>query len=455
VARQGRATKSYTGSSPWRGCTRGLVSAWEGRNTSLHLRNPEAPTTVTRSDFLRFWRGKFLPLLPPARLLVIFLVVLGGVSVVSLRGFGLASLLLLPFTAVAADLLLQRARFDALRWPDAALASGLIVALLLPPSVNLLEGSMVALTAVVLRHALRMRGRPWMNPAAAAVLLGVALFIALGLLLALRQPGRWRLPVIFWGIYTGFSAFMHLLLGGASSPQLLFLEAFDPSVLFFGFFMVTEPRTAPSRPAFQPMYAAVVALASATLPIFLPNIGILVALVVGNALAFLHRRSGPAPSSARVPRDGPGGRGRNRGSRSGGRARSPVRLPTPSVRWPAWQRAGTLLVLLILLVGAATSLATQNPQPTTTIVSAPPGTGGGGATYSNCQQDNPSIPSGTLSQLHRMLGPSVILSYDANTGVVVFYDPVNHVTVTETDLYEDYGFAEFNGDDYAISGCSG
>jgi hypothetical protein len=53
-----------------------------------------------------------------------------------------------------------------------------------------------------------------------------------------------------------------------------------------------------------------------------------------------------------------------------------------------------------------------------------------------------------------MLGPSVILSYDSSTGVVVFYDPVNHVTVTESDLYEDYGFAEFNGDDYAVSGCA-
>lgn len=53
-----------------------------------------------------------------------------------------------------------------------------------------------------------------------------------------------------------------------------------------------------------------------------------------------------------------------------------------------------------------------------------------------------------------MLGPSVILSYNSGTGAVVFYDPVNHVTVTETDLYEDYGYAEFNGDDYAVSGCA-
>ena len=70
-----------------------------------------------------------------------------------------------------------------------------------------------------------------------------------------------------------------------------------------------------------------------------------------------------------------------------------------------------------------------------------------------CAQDNPSIPAGTLSMLHNRLGPSTILHYDASTGVTVFYDPVNQVTVTETDMFEDYGFAEFNGDDAAASGC--
>ena len=71
-----------------------------------------------------------------------------------------------------------------------------------------------------------------------------------------------------------------------------------------------------------------------------------------------------------------------------------------------------------------------------------------------CSADNTNIPAATLSSLHSMLGPSVILSYSPNSGLVVFYDPVNQVTVTETDLYEDYGYAEFNGDDFAVSGCA-
>ena len=79
---------------------------------------------------------------------------------------------------------------------------------------------------------------------------------------------------------------------------------------------------------------------------------------------------------------------------------------------------------------------------------------GGGGSLSGCQSDNPSIPASTLASLHKALGPSVILSYDGSTGVVVFYDPVNQVTVTESGLYEDFGYAEFNGDDYVVSGCA-
>ena len=48
----------------------------------------------------------------------------------------------------------------------------------------------------------------------------------------------------------------------------------------------------------------------------------------------------------------------------------------------------------------------------------------------------------------------MLLSVDTGTGTVVFYDPANKVTVTETNIYEYYGFAEFNGDDYAVLGCA-
>jgi hypothetical protein len=112
----------------------------------------------------------------------------------------------------------------------------------------------------------------------------------------------------------------------------------------------------------------------------------------------------------------------------------------------------THMLIVVAAVVAANPVA-HSAVPLVQTPTSPIG-GGGGGSLANCQTDNPSISASTLSELHKLLGPSVILSYDASTGVVVFYDPVNQVTVTESDLYEDYGFAEFNGDDYAVSGCT-
>jgi hypothetical protein len=109
---------------------------------------------------------------------------------------------------------------------------------------------------------------------------------------------------------------------------------------------------------------------------------------------------------------------------------------------------------VVVVAVVASNPAPPSAAPLLQSPTSPIGGGGGGGTQANCQTDNPSIPAATLSQLHHMLGPSVILSYNPSNGITVFYDPVNQVTVTESDLYEDYGFAEFNGDDYAVSGCA-
>lgn len=409
---------------------------------------------------------------------------MGALSAYTLGGLGVGSLLLLPIVSAIVDLLFQKVRFDTLRVPESAIATGLFLALLLPPTVALLEASAVAIAAVGIRHALRLKGRPWLNPAAAGLLLGALLFgmapawwaavspgaevvvVVLGAVLALRQPGRWRLPVVFFLTYAGFAAFEHFLLGGVLNPRVLALDVVDPAVLFFGLFMVTEPRTAPSDPYFQPMYAAVIAIGSAFLPIFLPTLGILLALFFGNLLAFVHRRTTTVESpAAAAASNAKLSRAERRKARDKVRERARSRAV---MRWPVSYRAGSLVMIAIMIGVVALVPTGQHAATPSTLLATPPSTGGGvvggsgggggggggGSTYSNCQVDNPSIPSSTLSSLHKVLGPSVILSYDANNGVVVFYDPVNQVTVTETDLYEDYGFAEFNGDDYAVSGCS-
>jgi len=408
------------------------------------------------------WRRAF----PPARLAWIFLAGLGAYESYYLLGLGAPSLLAVPLVAGVVDLAFQRVRFSQVRFPDAALVTGLFVALIFPPTAPLLLTGTVVFAAVGIRHSLRFRGRPWLNPAVSGVILGTLFLglapawwvgigpygevamVTLGALLVLRAPSAWRVPVLFLATYGLLAVVQHLVIGATTDLRVLVLQAADPATLFFGLFMVVEPRTSPSAVHEQVLFAGVVGISAAFLPIFLPTLGVPVSLLVGNLLAVALRRSrveSRAPTAA-AGSTSRAGRARRVAALS---ARSLVRA---SPRWTLGYRVAAATVILIVLVGvAAVNPVAHSSLPVFKVT--PPSSGGGGVT-ATCQSDNPSISASDLAALHKALGPSVILSYDPTTGVVVFYDPVNQVTVTESDLYEDYGFAEFNGDDYAVSGCA-
>ncbi len=420
------------------------------------------PAEVPRR--LPSWSSELWRRLPPVRLAWIVLAGLGAYESYVLAGLGLLSLVALPLLAAVADLAFQRVRFRRLRFPDAGIVTGLFLALLFPPTAPLLLAGASAFGAVALRHVLRFRGRPWFNPAAAGVLLGTLLFglapawwvgigpygevamLALGLLLILRQPSSWRLPAVFLLSYGILAAVQHLVAGATTDPRVLLLQAADPATLFFALFMVVEPRTAPAAPHQKVLYAGVIGTLAAFLPLVLPSLGVLVSLLAGNLLSVALRRhaaeapAGTSPSSST---------GRAAAKRSPSASRTRDRSPN---RWPIAYRVSAGLLVLVVL--GAIAGAAPTPHAAAPLVQVTSPGGGGTSAAAACATDNPSIPSSELSSLHKLLGPSAILSYNANTGVVVFYDPVNQVTVTEYDLYEDYGFAEFNGDDYAVSGCS-
>ncbi len=402
----------------------------------------------------------------PTRLLWIFLAILGATSIaVNLHGIGLLPLLVLPAVAVEADVVIQFFRFRSLRAPDAALATGLFLALLLPPTVGLVQAGVVAVAAIILRHVLRYAERPVLNPAVVGVLIGallfgmapswwgsiqVALVVVLGIVLTLRSPGSWRIPTSFLVSYALLSILGNLLFGKATAPQVLLLSAFDPAILFFGLFMVPEPRTSPTEPSDRVFFGTFVGIATALLPTLLPSLAPFVALLLGNAMAVIVRRLAILEATARDV-------ARTKSGRRGGRRRRDRKLRSPDAwhEWSVGQRvaAGVFVFVLLGAIGVA-----LNP-PTTTPFSAvrpnlSPAPSGGGST-NGCTQDNPGVSPDLLTFLHQRLGPSVVLSADPNSGTVVFYDPVNHVTVTETDMYEDFGYAEFNGDDYVVAGCSG
>ncbi|MGI0128988.1 MAG: hypothetical protein ACREEC_02365, partial [Thermoplasmata archaeon] len=330
---------------------------------------------------------------------------------------------------------------------------------------------------------LRYRGRPILNPAASGLVAGAFLFgmapawwagvgpwgnevlVASGVGLMLRNLNSWRLATTFFVVYAPFSVAMKVIVGAALAPKLLVLGVLDPATLFFGFFLVAEPRTAPSDPLLHPLYAAMIAFGAVFLPLVMPGPGVLVALLVTNLGTGVYRvaRDAQQRRSVRTAAVGSDRRART------GRRRQVALEPSRSPAWPVWSIGrrvvtGILLLTVVGVVAAVTYAPTATPSVNAGVPPPFPGSGGGGPptgtggtgsrVAASCATDSSAISSGTLHALYRALGPSVILSYDASTGATVFYDPVNSVTVTETDLYEDYGFAEFNGDDFAVSGCS-
>jgi Na+-translocating ferredoxin:NAD+ oxidoreductase RnfD subunit len=403
------------------------------------------------------------PRIPPVRQLWISLAILGSVGSWLLGGLGTFNLVVLPLVASVVDLGIQRWRFSRPRVPDTAIASALFIALLLPPTFSGFLAVVVTISAILLRHALRSRGHPWENPAALGIVLASLAFHALpawwvavapweeallgllGGLLLLRHRRRVIASVSFFGFFALLTTVEYVarfsLTGQPLSAGVLELSVLDPVILFFGLFMVPEPRTSPVRPLAQLLYGLGVATGTVYLTVLTPTLAPLISILTLNMVTMGGRLLSASASTGPQPR-GAGARRNLRAARS---------RPVP---WSASTRAVVAILTLAILTGVAVGYVPFSPAPS--VLGGLPGGGGPGSStpsLTNCQSDNPSIPAPTLNSLHQLLGPSVILSYDANTGVVIFYDPVHHVTVTETDLYEDFGYAEFNGDDFVQDGC--
>jgi Na+-translocating ferredoxin:NAD+ oxidoreductase RnfD subunit len=422
----------------------------------------EPPARTEAKERFRRLGRRVQRLLSPVLLLVLCLIALAaiGTALLGVQNV-LAQLLLFPAAAAATDLSLGALRYRKLRVPWSGIATGLFLAILIPPAGTgplpgqpnlLLAGALAASLATVAKHLLRLRGRPWFNPAALAMLFLATAFritpawwgaidlgavLLLGILLAARTPRRATLPLSFFATYAALLLVQRYLVLGISDPGVLLLSVADPSVLFFALFMAVEPRSAPSDARLLLPYGAAMGIVAVLTGYFtgsafslLSTESLFVALLAGNLLSLLFRATLPSPNSK---------------ARTSRAARSPTSRSRRADHWGWSEQSGVALCALLLLaatVGSVSPAALPGPPPTQVKVAS-------------CTQDNRSIPATTLSALHQRLGPSVIYSYDSASGVTVFYDPVNHVTVYETDLFEDYGAAEFNGDDAIIAqGCT-
>jgi enediyne biosynthesis protein E5 len=277
---------------------------------------------------VRVWKRYF----PPVRLVWIFLAVI----VWNADGFVNRAvawpLLVLPLSAAVADLGLQAARFPRLRIPDAAIANGLFLSVILWPATVSIELVAVAVATVGVRHLVRVAGHPILNPAAVGVALAATVFAlpqpwhvgltlrdtelvaALGLILWSRAWHTWRL----WGVFFATNIALTLLLadylaGSSVLPLVVQTSVLGAAPVFYGFFMVTEPRTAPSNRRAMLAFGALVGVSAAVFPVLfaeyptLTALGVLtpyLALFIGNVFSVALpsargvRRPSPSPRPA-------------------------------------------------------------------------------------------------------------------------------------------------------------
>ncbi len=289
------------------------------------------PTSAGRSAPAR---RRFRPIdlwkryLPPVRLVWISLGILLALGDGFVSAARAGPLIAVPLIGAITDLGFQRVRFPRLRFPDAALATSLFLSLIIWPSDVSLPLVSIAIASIGLRHFVRTGGHPWFNPAAAGLSLATVLFalptswhvglttsalvaiVVLGVLLIARAPHAWRIPVAYFAAY--FVTLIALTVAVGAAGQLasaITLEGLSGASLFFGFFMVTEPRTAPSARRAMLVFGALVGVVAAGFPVLfaeLPVVGALgviapfLALFVGNAFTMIlpsargSRRSAPA-----------------------------------------------------------------------------------------------------------------------------------------------------------------
>ena len=213
--------------------------------------------------------------------------------------------------AVAIDIAIGLWRRGLTRFPTGGLVTGLMIGMILAPAASLLAVSVAAAGALASKHLLRVPRFHLFNPAAAG-LLGSLLLVPAAqswwgsladlpapfvlILLAGGAVVVWRVnrvpsTLAFFGLY--FMAFTAAAMWpGQPSPLLaaVFRPPFLNAAVFFGFLMLTDPSTSPSRTPEQLTFGAITAIASAITFMVIHGLHYLfIGLLLANAWYAWHR----------------------------------------------------------------------------------------------------------------------------------------------------------------------
>ncbi len=236
----------------------------------------------------------------------ILIVLLAGLTAVAAMTAGPAlvapGLLAAVATAFLLDGVLLRWKTGKWTFPDGAILTALIVAMILSPHESWWIAAATTAFGVVSKYLLRTRTANVLNPAAAALLVNyfvfhsgqswwgalseselplVGLLLAIGIYIADRVTRLTAAVAFLGGYYVLFT--LAAFLGDPAHVAGIFRPPDLQAALFFALVMVTDPPTSPPRPRDQILFGLAVALIAFGIHHFAQGIYyLLVALLIAN-----------------------------------------------------------------------------------------------------------------------------------------------------------------------------
>ena len=231
--------------------------------------------TTTSPTIWRFFQT-------PKGLLIIVLLILVAVAAPR-EGIGLVAPGLLAAVIVAGtiDVLVLRRMREAWEFPSGAVLTGLIVAMILTPHEPWYVAACTSAVAIASKYIARTRSANIFNPAALALVatfyvfntgqswwgalpeitpFALVVLVATGAFIADRV-NKIPLVLIFLGTYFGLFT-LTTFLGDPGKIAEIFRAPDLHAVLFFAFFILTDPPTSPVRYPDQLVCGVLIALAS-------------------------------------------------------------------------------------------------------------------------------------------------------------------------------------------------
>jgi Na+-translocating ferredoxin:NAD+ oxidoreductase RnfD subunit len=205
-------------------------------------------------------------------------------------------------TAGLIDVFIIRKRNKAWEFPSGAVLTGLIIAMILSPYEPWYVAAATSAIAVVSKYVFRSRFANVFNPAALAIVItfyifdtgqswwgalpelapiAIAVLFVTGVFIADRV-NKVPMVLVFLGVYYALFTFTALL-GNPAHVAEIYRSPDLHAVLYFAFFILTDPPTSPVKYPHQLLYGALVAVCSY---VFFEVIGavyyLLAAVLIGN-----------------------------------------------------------------------------------------------------------------------------------------------------------------------------